>query len=258
VDDNYYQHEGGRKKGYDDELSKFNCKDGSTIQDGIVKERGCTDILCLLVFIAFISSMGYLTFLGSTTGDVKRILAPLDGDFKFCGDDPGFEDYPKMIITSFEANLPTEIFKTGVCVKECPATKEDSIDCKPTSTVKECKLNDPYPTTDVVGICIPAKANENIQKKWHVIKTKLQDSAAGQYANDLYLSSTSCYISIAMSVVYCLVYIYLMSAFAETIAWFCVVSLQLFLLGCTAALWMARTGGVERFSELTPDEQTAS
>lgn len=43
-----------------------------------------------------------------------------------------------------------------------------------------------------------------------------------------------------MSVVYCLVFIYLMSAFAEPIAWFCVFILQMFLIALTGATWFFR------------------
>lgn len=53
-----------------------------------------------------------------------------------------------------------------------------------------------------------------------------------------------------MSVVYCIVYIYLMSAFAEPIAWFCVLVLQIFLLGSTGALWMVRQSKIEHHLEM--------
>jgi len=39
------------------------------------------------------------------------------------------------------------------------------------------------------------------------MKQVRMNRSAGKYINDLYLSSTSCYISIGMSVVYCLVFI---------------------------------------------------
>jgi len=77
------------------------------------------------------------------------------------------------------------------------------------------------------------------------MKQVFENSSAGKYVNDLYLSSTSCYISIGMSVVYCLVYIYLMSAFAEPIAWFCVFVLQVFLAAVAGGLWFARMQKIE-------------
>jgi hypothetical protein len=99
----------------------------------------------------------------------------------------------------------------------------------------------PYPSKKVVNICFPTKTPESIKKGFQMMKTQLENSSAGKYINDLYLSSTSIYISIGMSVIYSLAFIFLMSAFAETIAWFCVVCLQLSLLGGAGALWFARS-----------------
>ena len=59
-DDNYQPAQGGRKKGYDDEVSGFKFK-GTGIERA---ERGCTDCPFLLIFLAFIGSMGYITMLG--------------------------------------------------------------------------------------------------------------------------------------------------------------------------------------------------
>ena len=128
-----------------------------------------------------------------------------------------------------------------MCVKECPKLADDAIDCLTTSKVAECKVNgDHYNSKQVVNICFPTEAPESIKAGFKKMKAVFENSSAGKYVNDLYLSSTSCYISIGMSVVYCLVYIFLMSMFAEYIAWFCVVLLQVALAGASAALWMYR------------------
>lgn len=85
------------------------------------------------------------------------------------------------------------------------------------------------------------------------MKQVFENSSAGKYVDDLYLSSTSCYISIAMSVVYCLVYIYLMSAFAEPIAWFCVFVLQVFLAASAGGLWFVRMTQIEDHQQFLLD-----
>lgn len=41
------------------------------------KSRGCTDILCLAVFLTFVGSLGYLTYYSYHNGDVQKILAPV-------------------------------------------------------------------------------------------------------------------------------------------------------------------------------------
>ena len=54
-----------------------------------------------------------------------------------------------------------------------------------------------------------------------------------------------------MSIVWALVYIYLMSACAEPIAWFCVLVLQLFLAGSAAAGWFYRESLIKKREENT-------
>ena len=133
-----------------------------------------------------------------------------------------------------------------MCVKECPKVAGDAIDCFPTSKVAECKVTgDPYNSKQVVNICFPTEAPDSIKAGFKQMKAVFENSSAGKYVNDLYLSSTSCYISIGMSVIYCLLYIFLMSAFAEPIAWFCVVLLQVALAGATGAIWMYRQQSIE-------------
>lgn len=218
-DDNYQAQGGGRKKGYTDEANKFNFPN----KEGIVRaERGCTDVPFLLVFLCFIGSMGYVTYVGFKEGDLPKLLAPLDGDNKFCGIEPGYEEFKNLYITDFSVTSVNAIFDSAVCVKACPVALEDAIDCKPTETVKECKPKEAYKSKTVVNVCMPTEVPDSIKEGLKVMKSVFDDSSAGKYVNDLYNSSTACYLSIVMSVVYCLAYIYLMSAFAECIAWICV------------------------------------
>jgi hypothetical protein len=48
-------------------------------------KRGCNDVLCLIVFLSFVGSMGFLTHYGYTHGNVAKLVAPLDADKNFCG-----------------------------------------------------------------------------------------------------------------------------------------------------------------------------
>lgn len=57
----------------------------SGIDGGIVKDRKMTDFLFLVLFIAFVCAMGYLTAYGLKHGKVEKLMAPLDGDDHFCG-----------------------------------------------------------------------------------------------------------------------------------------------------------------------------
>lgn len=60
--DDYYHNEGGDdeiKNRYKDDLDGFQVK-----ENGIQRDRGCTDILCLLLFWAFIGAMVFATNYG--------------------------------------------------------------------------------------------------------------------------------------------------------------------------------------------------
>ena len=66
--------------------------------------------------------MGFMFFLGIDglrNGDPARLMAPLDGDKKFCGSDDGYEEYGKLFIPLKDTNLAS-LFEGAVCVKTCP------------------------------------------------------------------------------------------------------------------------------------------
>ncbi len=42
---------------------------------GPVKKRSCTDVICLLIFIAFLGGWGFVAFMGMTTGDINKVRA---------------------------------------------------------------------------------------------------------------------------------------------------------------------------------------
>jgi len=49
------------------------------LRSGVKRDRGCTDILCLLLFFAFIGAMTYCCILGLKDGHTSKIIAPVDG-----------------------------------------------------------------------------------------------------------------------------------------------------------------------------------
>jgi len=59
-----YKNDEERKNGkYGDDAKDF--KVDEKMKGGLIREgRGCTDCPCLLIFLAFVGSMGYLSFYG--------------------------------------------------------------------------------------------------------------------------------------------------------------------------------------------------
>lgn len=69
--------------------------------------------------------------------------------------------------------------------------------------------------------------------------------------SDLYLASTAIWVSIAMAPIYCFIFIAIMSAFAETIAWLCVAVVQLGLIAGGVICYMYRGVLTEKFATET-------
>jgi len=57
--------------------------------------------------------------------------------------------------------------------------------------------------------------------------------------------------SIGLGVIYSLAFIYLMSWFAETLAWICVLLVQLTLIGATATLYIIYDEELQKYAALS-------
>jgi len=75
---------------------------------------------------------------------------------------------------------------------------------------------------------------------------------------DMYLSSRAIYVSMAMSIIYSVIFIYLMSWFAEVIAWCCIVLVQIGLIAMSAVCFYARKLSIDEVAKtLKNDAQSA-
>ena len=68
----------------------------------------------------------------------------------------------------------------------------------------------------------------------------MTQSGPGVYLNDLYLSSTSIFYSMGTAFALCILYIYLMSIFAEYLAWGLVILTQLGLIAVAGGAFVYR------------------
>ena len=232
------------------------------------RDRGCTDIPFLLIWFAFLASLGYLTNLGFKEGSVTKLLAPIDGQKSFCGwknesrpADLGgpydYTDYPKLLITDWGTINPLNIFDSGVCVRECPTGKDGFVlDCKTTDAVKDCNSDDLkkefIEMVDILNLCVPTTVPEEAKPTFDAVIAQAT-SAGGGVFNDLSAASKAIKTSIVLGFVYSLAFIYLMSWFAETLAWICVILVQLTLIGGTAALYLLYDAELQAYAAL-PDQ----
>jgi hypothetical protein len=132
---------------------------------GIVTKRRPTDVFFCLIFVGYLLALLGIAGYSVYTGDPKKLVAHQDGNRRFCGIDDDVKDYPKVYWTfdygkSSATNLE-EMFKTAVCVKECPKeTTSGEMDCVKTKfSTCEDKMN-LFATNDVLGMCIVKKPSD--------------------------------------------------------------------------------------------------
>jgi hypothetical protein len=74
--------------------------EGIDKEHGINRDRGCTDFLCVVIFLVFVSCMFAVAGYGLIKGSPGRLTAPYDFKERFCGYDEGVEEYPYMFIAN--------------------------------------------------------------------------------------------------------------------------------------------------------------
>lgn len=129
---------------------------------------------------------------------------------------------------------------SGYCVKECPTGPGFKLECAAADAAacaSTASVPFVYTTYNLFGYCFPnpiaLKKNHpelvaHFNEEWNLM---LSSNAAGRGIQDISKSSTALYTSIALSFVYSILFIYLMSWFAEYIAWGIIVLVQLGLIG---------------------------
>lgn len=231
---------------YADDLAAFDVKTKSGIENGIVRDRGCRDIMCLIVFLTFIGAMLGCTIYSWKNGDPARMMAPYDRNNVFCGIPNGRDSvnaqFPVLYIPQLpDASNARGLFKEAVCVKSCPKAKGETLQCAPAyASSSDCTTPSKYKTMKVGGYCYPilsdAAEKENFKQG---ILRMLSQNFWGQQLIQIYNCSTAVSVSLVMGIVYSLAYIYLMSAIGEYLAWAVVVLVWLGLAGCTGAATLA-------------------
>ena len=123
------------------------------LANGPIANRSCTDILCCLIFVAFVVALVGVGAYGVANGKPANLLTTFDFDGKRCGQEPGYEDYKMMyfpsfnissaqtLATSVQSGTPNykamnDMFQYAVCVKTCPKKADPAVACKEPSFMK--------------------------------------------------------------------------------------------------------------------------
>lgn len=116
---------------YKERSDNFNVTEcGLNATTGLNFDRGCTDMICVIVFLAFIATMFGTAFYGIVKGDPKALIKPYDFTNNICGVNDTVKDYGKLYFTKLapdykDAVAPSRMvrrifYSEAVCVKECP------------------------------------------------------------------------------------------------------------------------------------------
>lgn len=102
-----------------------------------------------------------------------------------------------------------------------------------------------YESYTILTYCVPNVSTLNAEQSagWKLAFNEFKSSSAGSYFNDLYLASTAIFISIGMALVYCFLFIAVMKFFAEYLAWFCVIVVQVGLFVPPVLCYLYRVNG---------------
>lgn len=242
---------------YKDDMDSINLEKDK-YANGINQDRSCTDFFCLIVFLAFLGAMGGVTMYGISQGQVDKMIAPIDMHLNFCGIEGLRADYQKLYFTDLTVSSATQILNSGICMKTCPeqGAKIDTANVHPDDVYTVNAYNNKYATIgtptgtyaskSVIDYCIPNPTAFKAQRpdeveNWEAALKAMTSGGAGAKLNDLYLSSRAIYWSMGLSFVFCILYIYIMSIFAEYLAWALIILTQIGLFAVAAGAFVQRT-----------------
>lgn len=129
---------------------------------------------------------------------------------------------------------------SAVCVKECPGSTAKAVNC-PLAANGGKNLSDvctngvsneaTYKTYTFVKYCIPSEGKSTaIKGIWDDMLRTLNGSGPGQYLFDVLNASSPISLCLITGFVYCLLFIFILSMFAEVFCWLCIILVQLGLI----------------------------
>ena len=142
------------------------------------------------------------------------------------------------------------MYKNAVCVKSCPKTVDDKIECPPGDKYADkCDVKHVVATTSVADLCWPHYSTLTPDQKanWKLVMRGLERNAIFAHIMNLTTAYRAVIFSMLTAFVLCIVYIYFMSIFAEYVAWAIIFFTQLSFIVLSMAsfyslpLWKEKT-----------------
>jgi solute carrier family 44 (choline transporter-like protein), member 2/4/5 len=167
------------------------------LADGPVENRGCTDCLCCLLFVAFVAAWFTIGIYGFANGDPLLLTYPFDSYQHQCGrgvtSDYSYVYYPYPFpgYTTYRA-----------CLKSCPTSSSSTLDCYTSNPgYLDCTFTKTvnvygyyqtvslsYQTTEYLGrFCLPGSSLSGIySSSYNEINSVINISVIQQWLGDVY------------------------------------------------------------------------
>lgn len=198
------------------------------LANGPIEKRSCRDVLCCLLFIAFMAGMIAVGAYGIKSGHPTLLARGYDFDGKMCGISSGYEEYNYLY---FALPLPNHLTET-VCVKACPIDSSATLQCRPNTLTATCasRRSTPPATGDVYiyqsipfanRICVPAQAATEASAASNAV---LNANMFEEWISDIKTTWPVIAIAVACSFVIGLVYMVLMRYCSGVLTWLAILA----------------------------------
>lgn len=205
-----------------------------------------------IIFVVFIVAMFGISGYCLTQGDIDKLIAPQDADRNFCGfgEAKGLPNvYWTLSLTQSKwDNSSQAIYHSAVCVKECPKTKGQAIECHSTRDVADCNSksvqNIVYPTLDILNMCIPEDVEDlpsQYKEAWENSINKLNAGASGRFFADMERVWKEMLICFFLAMIYSIMFMWMMATFPTLIAYVAIVFMELIFFGGAGFLFYSST-----------------
>jgi len=209
------------------------------LANGPIEKRSCRDVLCCLIFIAFMGGMIAVAAYGISAGQPNLLGRGYDGDSKMCGIATGYESYPYLY---FAYPVSGYLFNT-VCVKACPVDHSSTLDCKTNSYHTDCaehignsydgnhKLIMYASTGFLNRLCIPTAAVDGASDASGEI---LNAAIFQKWITDIKSTWQVIAVSVGVAFIIGLVYMILMKYCSGVLTWIAILA---FIVGTAILGW---------------------
>lgn len=177
-----------------------------------------------MFYFAYFILLIALSIYGYSKGDIKAFLAPVSRTGQICGETDVSKGFPYLY---FNINLKSNdsLAHNAFCVSKCPTEADLSYSCFEPG----CQAGpNVYPTVDLLYICVPKDAPQEIMDK-------INESSLGHQFKNLKVSTKYLLACLGISIVLNVIWIYMMSMCPSGLAKMAVLFINLFWIAMAAA-----------------------